>query len=1140
VPPLVPWWYKPSLSMKSTRVALILAILGFFSLLAGCSDAGEEGPCSPNPCLEPGRTRCETNESGARCICDTGYVEIDGVCVSTAACTPNPCTAPYKTTCVPRETIALCVCDPGHAPAGDGCDPFPIFDCSVVHSTGAPDAFEPDECPSKATDLPIAAIWTDGHTLNPEGDVDWFRIPGTTRRIYELQATSADVDLYADVYAKDGVSPVGADHRGTKVIVVWFKATSDDSHYARIQALHGNATGAYRVRVTDIGIDDFADVPATALSIAAGASVDGELQFDGDRDVLKLPLQGGIAYAVSFEFSGVGTPFYELIAGDGVTVTQKLSGTKVETVTRSPAAGAVFLRVSGLANTLGPFRITTATLGQDDHGDIPAEATPIVPGDSPIVVSVDRTADVDVMGFEAAAPNIYAFTCTPTPTSSGFGRLLYTLTDSNGAVLAQSSTGSTAPFAQKISQSGRMFVHVRAEFVSQPGLKFSCKLQNLGVDDHGDTIAGATPITVGAGVSAGTLEMAGDKDVFSFTAVAGHVYRAQCNMPNYGSCSVRLLSSSGGELTSGSAVAWEVSTAGTYYVEVGTSYGTTSASYTFVLDDLGTDDHGDTVAAATAVTAGALPGVGAIEAPLDKDVFSFEALAQHIYRFTCTPSTNSSCALKMIGPSGAVLTQSSGYTGSPAVVAYEVIASGRYYVEVSVGYAYGSLGMSYSYTLENLGVDDHGDDVMTATPVSVGDVAAASLEFAGDVDAFTFTPTAGRVYRFECKRGTLTSCDLGLKDAIGTTLYSVSTSSDGQISFEAASANPVVFIVGESSYSMPQGTYTWSITDVGVDDHGDTFASATSASLPMTVQGAQLESFGDVDVFAFAATARRIYRTRCTQGTLSSCRIRVKDGSGNIVAEQSYWDSTVATFVASVSATYYAEISSGSSYGVLTGTYSWVIEDLGLDDHGNTPASATGIAIGSPATGGKLEFSGEVDVFSFEAVAGRIYLARCAFGTGYGCSVSIKNVTDATLATGQTQAGYETSVSETLFVEIRSDHGGDVGAYTIVVDDLGTDDHGDNSATATRIPALDNSVNGVIELYGDADYFSISLNANTQYSVTVIGNNLEVEVYSTNGSFLGNGFSPLTLTTTTAGIYYVKVSSWSYGALNIPYTVQVR
>jgi hypothetical protein len=1120
--------------MTPARVAPILAVLGFVSLVAGCSGAGEQVSCAPNPCTESARTRCEMDGSVARCLCDTGYVEINGACISSAACIPNPCTAPYQTTCIPEgpSAAAICVCDPGHAPAGTGCDPFPIFDCGVAHTTGFPDAWEPDECPSKATEVLISSIWTDGHTLNPTGDVDWFRFEGMANHIYELRATSDDVELYADAYAADGVSALGADHRGTKAVAIWFKSPSDDALYARIQALRGNATGPYRVQITDIGMDDFADVTVAALSIAADTKITGELQFDADRDVLKLPFQGGIAYAVTFEFFGVGTPLFELVAADGVTVTQKLSGANVGIVTRSPGAGAVFLRVSGLTtNTLGPFAITTATLGPDDHGDVPAEATPIVPGSSPIAVSIDRASDVDVISFDAVAPNIYAFSCA---TISGSGSLRYTLTNESGAVLAQYTTWNSSSFAQEASESGKRFVHVRSEFPST--MKLSCKLQNLGLDDHGDTIAEATPIVADAGVSAGRLETADDKDVFSFTAIAAHVYRFQCNAPASGSCSVRFLSSSGAELTSGSSVAWEVSTAGTYYVEVGSGYSTQAASYTFALEDLGADDHGDTFATATAIGTGALGGA-ALETLVDKDVFSFQALSQHIYRFTCT-TTGPGCMLKVFGPSGVLLAQAESYYyySSGAMVAYEVAVAGTYYVEVSIGSMYGSAVTSYSYGLEDLGVDDYGDDVLTATSVLVGDGGTATLEFAGEVDAFKFTPTAGRVYRLECTRGTLTSCDLQLKDAIGGTLYSVSNPSHGEIVFEATSENPVVFTVGWiSSYSKPEGTYTWSITDVGTDDHGDTPATATPALLPMTAQGAQLESFGDVDVFAFAATAGHIYRVTCTGGTLPNCMKRVKDGAGNLIAEQSYWTPN-APFVATTSATYYVEISSDRSYyGNAVGTYSWLIEEVGVDDHGDTLASATDIAAGPPGTAGNLQFRDDVDVFSFDASAGRIYVARCVAGSANNCYVTISDASGASLASGQNSAGYEASTAQTLFVEVSVYYYGEMGSYTIVVDDLGADDHGDTYQTATAIPALGNSVNGVIELYGDVDYFSILLAANTTYSATVIGNYVEVGVYSTNGSFL----SSQTFTTTSAGTYYVGVASW-YGGLNNPYTLELQ
>ncbi|HZA51753.1 MAG TPA: hypothetical protein VE549_13505, partial [Myxococcaceae bacterium] len=662
--------------------------------------------------------------AAARCLCDLGNVEVDGLCVSNAACVPNPCTAQYQTTCIPQGTTALCVCDPGHAPSGSGCDPFPIFDCAIVHTTGNPDSFEPDECPDNATSLQLAAIWHEGHTLNPEGDVDWFRFTGTARHIYEMRANSVDVDLYVDTYASDGVSSLGADHRGTKSATVWFRAPANGALYGRIQAFRGNSVGAYEVQVSDIGVDDYADVPALALSIASDSSVPGELQFDSDRDVVKLPLRATIAYSLAFEFVGVGTPFFEILAADGVTVIQKLSGARVSTVTRSPSDAGVFLRVSGLtANTLGTFKITVATLGLDDHGDVAAEATPLLASSSPVAVSMERADDVDVLSFEAVAPNIYSFSCSIT---GGFGSVNLALSDETGGVLSQTSSS----FVYEATESGKRFIQVRNDFGGTPRL--SCKLQNLGPDDHGDTVADSTPILVGAGASAATLETFDDRDVFSFTAIEGHVYRFDCSLSPSGNCSTRVLSPTGAEEAMGPSVAWETSTAGTYYLEVRSYWGSEIGTYTYVLTDLGMDDHGDTFATASALGLNPPPQSGSLEEPSDKDVFSFQAVELHIYRVSCTALSGAHCGVKVFASSGALITSSDPYGFAPAVVAYEAGAAGTYYVEVSMESS-SSVGTDYTYSVEDLGIDDHGDDVSTASPASVGDSGAAKLEFPGDV-----------------------------------------------------------------------------------------------------------------------------------------------------------------------------------------------------------------------------------------------------------------------------------------------------------------------------------------------------------------------------------------------------------------------
>ncbi|MCY3663267.1 MAG: PPC domain-containing protein [bacterium] len=68
------------------------------------------------------------------------------------------------------------------------------------------------------------------------------------------------------------------------------------------------------------------------------------------------------------------------------------------------------------------------------------------------------------------------------------------------------------------------------------------------------------------------------------------------------------------------------------------------------------------------------------------------------------------------------------------------------------------------------GLDDHGDFIEEATPVTVGEPVHGAVDHFGDVDVFTFEAVAGESYRIEVTLGSLEDSVLTLEDSV-LTLY---------------------------------------------------------------------------------------------------------------------------------------------------------------------------------------------------------------------------------------------------------------------------------------------------------------------------------------------------------------------------------
>ena len=168
------------------------------------------------------------------------------------------------------------------------------------------------------------------------------------------------------------------------------------------------------------------------------------------------------------------------------------------------------------------------------------------------------------------------------------------------------------------------------------------------------------------------------------------------------------------------------------------------------------------------------------------------------------------------------------------------------------------------------------------------------------------------------------------------------------------------------------------------DDHGNNAAGATLVSVGDTVSGA-IQQNGDVDWFAFTATAGAIYRFETTLGTLADSHLSLVDQDGTTILEDNddiLWPDNLAsrtTWMAPASGTYYLVVEPEEA-GQL-GEYTLQLVDLSgvVDDHGDEAATATAISIGS-TLGGELEWAWDEDWFSFEAVAGTGYLFEIGLG----------------------------------------------------------------------------------------------------------------------------------------------------------------
>lgn len=813
------------------------------------------------------------------------------------------------------------------------------------------------------------------------------------------------------------------------------------------------------------------ECPALArlVSTTGGQEELHSLSPVADEDWLRFSATAGHVYDVSATGAAGVKLHVDVYGADGTTpLTSDHSGREVVSLTyKAGATGNLFVRVRAHERTsVGNYSIVITGLGADDYPDEPSQATTVmVPDGQQVPGALQFVGDRDVVRLRLEEGHAYRFEAAWTRSSPESLRLELLATD--GAAVVASHEAEAPGFVSRVVTGGEYFLRLRATDASRRAA-YTFTVTALGADDHGDTSAGSSPVSVGAPPASGGFERPGDVDVFSFQAEAGHIYVFTCN-PGGGAtdCFVSLSDGEGHVLATDNnggtgSIARECTQAGPWYFRLSSS---TTGSYTYQLEDLGPDDHGDDLASATPLTPSPTSNSGRLELAGDVDVFSFNGTRDTTYAFSCTSSAFT-CALTLLDSNGVELLT---HTASSAKVTYKVKVAGTFHVKVRG--AADATG-AYVYKLENLGTDDHGNTLAEATPITPSDAAtAALLEVNGDVDVFRFEAQAGHIYDFTCEAGGF-DCNAELVNGSGTVLASDTTSATtARVRYEVGPAGSYYFRVRQGGAAF--GAYTWKLVDLGVDDFGDSQATATPVTPSNSTRSGSLELLGDQDWFSFTAEANRFYAFTCDT-TAFDCNLKLRDASGTLVREDIGSSSSARVWPRSeTTSTFYVNLLAASG----SGGYTWKLVDLGLDDYGDWISSATPVTPSPTASSGQMTTPEDTDVFAFSATVGRIYEFTCASST-FSCNLTLQDGSGRTWATGSgttttpARVTFEPRSSATYYVRLTSIGG--AGGYTWKLADLGLDDHGDSRETATPVTPSTTAHTGKLETSGDVDWFSFS------------------------------------------------------------------
>ena len=300
-----------------------------------------------------------------------------------------------------------------------------------------------------------------------------------------------------------------------------------------------------------------------------------------------------------------------------------------------------------------------------------------------------------------------------------------------------------------------------------------------------------------------------------------------------------------------------------------------------------------------------------------------------------------------------------------------------------------------------------------------------------------------------------------------------------------------------------------------------------------------IASTGGSGWYQVQLTAGTQYVFDAGNGTLSDTQVTLYDSSGNVLATGSqnaaFNNESETSFIPTATGSYYIGVSSPSG-----GTGTYYVQDstvsYGVTGNVNTTGS---LSVGGQVTA-NITASGASAWYKVSLTAGTEYVFTLSGGTLSSPGLSFYDSSGHAIATSTQLAGtsaFEPSASGTYYVGVSSQS--PVGGGTVTLSETtAVPDYLGITQTAGSVTVGGGAVSGNLATPGQADWFKVSLTANTQYVFDVVGSATltapGVALYDSTGKLLvpqtinggpATSDSRTSFTPTTSGSYFVEASA---------------
>ncbi len=338
------------------------------------------------------------------------------------------------------------------------------------------------------------------------------------------------------------------------------------------------------VTVVSQDSDDFGDSRSDAMRIAVGVNIEGDIETSGDIDYFSFIADPGVTYTIETTLLSIDDTVLWLYGSSGSSIEENDdwdSGYASRIQWTPSSSGTYYAAVGGYESSTGTYRLSISaeaapTQPSDDHGNSRSDATAIST-DTSVGGDIETNGDVDYFSFNAD-PGV---TYTIETTLLSIDDTVLWLYGSSGSSIEFDDDGGEGR-AERIEwtapSSGVYYAVVGGYDVRTGtyGLSISAEAAPpQASDDHGNSLLGATSISVGATVD-GNIETSGDVDYFSFSALLGSIYTIETSAGSLEDTVLTLYDSRGSTIDSddnggeeyASKIQWRPQSFGTYYATV--------------------------------------------------------------------------------------------------------------------------------------------------------------------------------------------------------------------------------------------------------------------------------------------------------------------------------------------------------------------------------------------------------------------------------------------------------------------------------------------------------------------------------------------------------------------------------------------